>query len=578
MMPTPQETLIDLYIDHAINLQRIGTTQWNKLKPIFLKMQKDIIDQLKTIDPTDSPKAAARRKKLNRLFELNQRTIKSYYAELADEQEKFAYDLADYENEFGAATLNKAIGADIGAATLTPLQLEAIASNVVIQGAPSAKWWARQSTELQEKFADQIRMGFAQGESVTDMVRRIQGYPKGVGGIMNVSRRNAEALVRTSVQEIAGTVRENMIEKNEDLIKGYVYSATLDGRTTPQCRARDGKKWNNGKEPVGHKFSYKLPPIHWQCRSSILPWLKSFEELGSKIKIDIPEGTRASMDGQVPASMNYSSWLKTRSPEFQRGVLGETRYQWFKEGRLKLTDLVNQQDRPLTVDELRKKYDLPKTTKEPKIKAVPKPKKSEVKTDIPKPKKAQKEPAFKETTVSVPKKEIETFQIKKKLNDIEKWAVEDYSGDGFMDLNEYLRNPGKVKDSLDVENFENKAKNIRSAIAKSVVNKDTYVARGINSRVFDDMLKSGVSEMPLSGFQSTTTSMKMAQQYAIGGTVMRIKIPKGSNAAYLNKLGLARNVNESEVLLPDSGKYVIKGYSEKEDGRMYIDVEYKAGD
>lgn len=354
-MPTPQETLIDLYTDHAINLQRLGATQWTNVLPILKMLEKDLTDQIRLIDPTGSKKAAARRKRLNRLLDVTRTTISTAYVDMSELQEKFAYDLADYENEFGSSALNKAIGTDVGAVTLTPLQLEVVASNVVIQGAPSAKWWARQSEDLQQKFADQIRMGFAQGESVTDMVRRIVGYPRGVGGIMNVSRHNAESLVRTSVQEIAGQVREQMIEKNTDLIKGYIHSSTLDGRTSKICMARDGLKWDRDKNPVGHGLPYRRPALHWNCRSSVLPWLKSFEELGSKIKVEIPEGTRASMDGQVPASMKYEDFLKTKSEKFQREKLGDWRYKKFKAGELKLTDLVNQYDRPLTIEELKER-------------------------------------------------------------------------------------------------------------------------------------------------------------------------------------------------------------------------------
>ena len=345
---TPQAKLIDLYTGHAIDLTRLGSTSWRELVPFFTKLQKDLLEQIGKIDPTSSPIAAKRRRDLNRLFEVNNETIKTHYAEIKQTHQAFVLDLADYEQAFESKAFNTALGVDIGATVLTPSQLESLVSAVAIQGAPSKAWWARQETKLMHAFADQMRMGFAQGESVAKLKARTRQ-------LMGVSSREAEALARTSVQAIAGDVSEKMIERNSDLTKGSIHSSTLDGKTSFICMARDGMKWDNNKKPVGHSLPYKNIPLHWQCRSRLIPWLKSFEDLGSKIKIELPEGTRASMDGQVPAKTNYQSWLKTKPVEFQKEVLGVWRYEKFSKGKLELRDLVNQNDRTLTIEQLRSK-------------------------------------------------------------------------------------------------------------------------------------------------------------------------------------------------------------------------------
>lgn len=77
------------------------------------------------------------------------------------------------------------------------------------------------------------------------------------------------------------------------------------------------------------------PPFHWNCRSTIIPQFKSFAELAgsedlSKTKRDaledIDKSTRASMNGQVAAKMNYEEWLRTQDEETQKKVLGEARW------------------------------------------------------------------------------------------------------------------------------------------------------------------------------------------------------------------------------------------------------------
>ena len=56
---------------------------------------------------------------------------------------------------------------------------------------------------------------------------------------------------------------------------------------------------------------------------------------------DIPASTRASMDGQVPAALNYESWLRTQDSAFQRKVLGKTRFELWSSGKLKLSQMAN---------------------------------------------------------------------------------------------------------------------------------------------------------------------------------------------------------------------------------------------
>jgi len=67
---------------------------------------------------------------------------------------------------------------------------------------------------------------------------------------------------------------------------------------------------------------------------------------------DIPESTRASMNGQVAGNMNYAQWLETQPEAFQRRVLGPGRYKLWKENKISLGELADQSGRTLTLDEL----------------------------------------------------------------------------------------------------------------------------------------------------------------------------------------------------------------------------------
>lgn len=112
------------------------------------------------------------------------------------------------------------------------------------------------------------------------------------------------------------------------------------------CRARDGKIY-----PVD---SGPRPPAHVACRSSTAPVTKSWKELGLNLN-EAPPGTRASMNGQVPDDLVYSSWLRKQPVEFQEEVLGKTKATLFRKGEIDLDRFVDRAGNELTLAELRRK-------------------------------------------------------------------------------------------------------------------------------------------------------------------------------------------------------------------------------
>lgn len=355
-MPSPQAKIENSYKKRALDLTLFEAGERRKALDTLKKLEADLVNQIKVIDPTASPTASKNKKRLEKLLKKSRELISSYYAEISISQLDMLEDFADAEQAWIVSTLNNSVDVvDIASPAFTQRQLAETIKETLILGSPASAWWARQDLALQEKFADQMRIGFLSGESVTELARRVRGYPIGFGGIMRPTQAQAESLVRTSIQTISGQVRVSTIEANSDLTKGYIHDSTLDTRTTPVCRARDQLKWNNDREPVGHNFPFRVPPLHWGCRSTLLPWLKSWEELGSKIKVQIPEKTRASMNGQVPATLNYSEWLKKQSATQQKQVLGVWRYEQFKKGNLTLQAMVNPLGEPLTIKQLKER-------------------------------------------------------------------------------------------------------------------------------------------------------------------------------------------------------------------------------
>lgn len=228
-----------------------------------------------------------------------------------------------------------------------------LGKEVLIDGAPTAAWWAKQSEDLAFKFAAQVRQGVANNETQERIVQRIVGK-RGEPGIMDVARWNARSLVHSSVMTAANQARLATFRKNARIIKGVRWLATLDGHTCHRCMALDGQAWNlDGEKLPGTKVLFQAPPIHFGDRCVLSPIPKTFAEIGLDIPEPTDQGQRASSLGPLPGKTTFDDFLKRQSAEFVDRVLGKKRADLYRAGKITVKDLVSGTGRELTLDELR---------------------------------------------------------------------------------------------------------------------------------------------------------------------------------------------------------------------------------
>lgn len=190
-----------------------------------------------------------------------------------------------------------------------------------------------------------LKLAVLEGKAENDILQMLRGT-RAMGfkdGILNYSKRPVEALTRTMLNSINNQVASEFYQANSSILSGLRWVSTLDSRTTPICQARDGMVF-----PVN---SGPRPPAHIRCRSFMAPLTKSWKELG--LPFDEQQGSRASMDGEVPGDMTYSQWLKTKSPDFIEKVLGPSRAALFTSGKADVTDFVNDKGHILNLDQLK---------------------------------------------------------------------------------------------------------------------------------------------------------------------------------------------------------------------------------
>ena len=348
-MAATNDLVLDNTIIHTINLMRFEAGERKKI----VRLLRDLNTELSGILAQDDLTKFSKRR-LQALERFSNALIDTTYREISDEMERDLQGVASAEGRAAVRGINSSVGVDLATVYVAPSTLKALAGNTLIEGAPSSAWWARQIPTVQRRFMDTVRMGILQGMPTPAIVRMVREQ------VFPWKRRNAEAIVRTSVQAVANNVRMETYKFNSSVVKGVRAVVTLDTRTSRLCMSRSGNAWDlDGKPIKGTDTKIPFPgppPWHWNCRTTLTGVLKSWDELGSSKKIkEISRSTRASMDGQVPADLNYEEWLRIKDkaePGFAREVLGPGRYTLWKKGDLSLRDLVDQTGRELRLDEL----------------------------------------------------------------------------------------------------------------------------------------------------------------------------------------------------------------------------------
>jgi len=257
--------------------------------------------------------------------------------------------LAGVDAAWAAKMLGETVPLAFDFRTPAPATLRSIVRSRPFDGALLKDWWRGLSTATQDGVGRELTRGLVLGEPTQVIVRRIRGTRANgfADGYLQTPRRQIEAVVRTAVSHVTNQARAETYKANADVVQRERWVSTLDADTTEICMALDGRVF-----PVGEG---QFPPAHHQCRSVRTPITASFAELGRELGIDLEDiapGTRASMDGQVPADMTYGSWLRRQSAAFQDQVLGPGKAAVFRRGKVDIGRFVTRDLRPLTLREL----------------------------------------------------------------------------------------------------------------------------------------------------------------------------------------------------------------------------------
>lgn len=342
--------LLNADIKNQIDILRYESRLTKDVDSILKELEKDLIKKIKN----GKLKSGRQKQRFNKLLNETTALIESQYVNINTFTYKENIELIRYQSDYFKNTLDKSVGFTF-ANKLTLDKAKKIAKSKLIMGSKSETWWKKQGKKYNKRFEQQMKLGLLENETIGELTTRFRR------NVSSIQRKQAKSLVRTSVIEFSNTSKMETYKANDDVIAGIQWLSTLDNRTTVICISLDGLIWDNNLKPVGHSTTYPGNTAHWGCRSTQLAVTRSFDNIRNpKLKEKIlVNGKKVEFAGKPTPHKKFETWLRERPVEEQNDILGMFKAEQWRKGNIKsLRDLTNQRSRPLTIKELRKKYDI----------------------------------------------------------------------------------------------------------------------------------------------------------------------------------------------------------------------------
>lgn len=325
------------------------------------KVVRDILGLLNQADKDVLAKIAKRgddgtftKARLDALLKEIRATYQEVYATAAVDLKGQMYGLAETQAGATSAIIASQLPAAFNVVQVTADQLRAIVDTAPITVGPDKRLlleeiYASLAAGKEEAIRGAIRLGMVEGETVSQTVQRLRGTRSNQykDGVLEVTRRHAESIVRTATNHTSNQAMQAVYAANAEVVKGWVFTSTLDSRTSLTCASLSGTKWPVGQGPI--------PPRHVRCRSVAIPEIKTWRELGID-RDELPVSTRSSKDGPVKADISFQDWLKGQDKETQVDILGKARQRLFADGKLTIDRFTDDAGRIYTLDQLKEKY------------------------------------------------------------------------------------------------------------------------------------------------------------------------------------------------------------------------------
>lgn len=412
--PSEGESAADIYqsllISHQVGLLRVSNATAQNVIALLNQSEEKLLEKLhRELEKLGAVNALNYSSKLKRIQEMILAVQRIRAEAWLRAQELAVTELegvGTWEVDWNKKAIDYSVGVALDVKGLTLAKVKGIVSKQPFQGRLLAGWFQSLSDTDQQRVSTVIQQGLVEGLNAEAMARQLSGTRANGyrDGLFEITRRQANSVVRTAVNHIANRTREDVWAANSDIISAVQWVSVLDGRTTAICRSRDGKyaPLPGAKDtlPPGLprlKPRGVRPPAHFNCRSlmvavldpegvsakiGVRPYVRSTKtregrEVDFRVLARQQQGEQWSSlsrkerqsavrqvrrewaeqnVGRAPASTTYPEWLKKQPLSFQQDVLGKTRAALFNRGGLTVDSFVDSvTGREWTLKELRRR-------------------------------------------------------------------------------------------------------------------------------------------------------------------------------------------------------------------------------
>lgn len=274
---TPNGRLIDDSLHHDVLLHRHAVSNRNDVLE-FLNdeaipdLEARILYRIRrlraAVEERGDIRGGATIVRLNELHRALVEQVNAASAEIASQQSSALSKLGVAETAWAAAVLKRAIPVrvldllpDVRFDRLPLSVIQKIIDAQPFDGKVLADHWGDLGTGLIAKIESEVQRGMVAGETMDQISERVfaRGRDSVAPAVMDLWRRDASAIARTSVMGISNEVRHATFLENDDIIASEKWVATLEpGRTCVACGLLDGEEWELG-EP------HPRPTLHPNC-------------------------------------------------------------------------------------------------------------------------------------------------------------------------------------------------------------------------------------------------------------------------------------------------------------------------
>jgi SPP1 gp7 family putative phage head morphogenesis protein len=336
--------------------QRFATS----LNDETLTILNDLAKYLRTRINSEGTRIATQ-KRLERLLADVEKRTEQVYSDIQELYFNQFRELSIDEADFVAASMQSVVVGDVVVESVSSQRLwNAITKNPLNLGNDNGyvnfKKMIEDLGDNAAKVASMISGGYAEGLTNQEIVQgligtRANGYSD---GIIDKSRRDANAIVRTALNHVTTEARNEVYRQNSDIVYGYRIVATIDTRTSAICRGYDQKVVR-----YTDKFQPRAP-FHYNCRTGDIPEIYSeyLKDTGATRAVNFKKqgDIKAGTVGQVSSQQQYYDILKYQPKAQQDLALGKARGLIFRNSGLSADEfrkaMTDTMGNPLTLKEM----------------------------------------------------------------------------------------------------------------------------------------------------------------------------------------------------------------------------------